>query len=367
MRVLFWLSQYHLDRGGRALFVSELAGALEKLGHSILWARENSNLEDAPPGQGDFVTRASDFGPGASQLSFSLFVQSLEAFLDVQRPDIIHCHRVGMIESLVLCQLAARRGIPLIYTEHEAPVQSAEAFAQSRRELLARFERIVVPSSSSQAVLNQLFPSLSQKTVVINNGVSIGQQVHRVDLGSVFFSGRHSEEKGLKWLLSAWSGVLAAHPGASLAIAGTGPQTAAMKLFAQSLGVAGSIRWLGWCERAMGRSHAARSQVVVVPSRWAEPFGLTAAEASAEGRPVVVARAGALTELVVHGETGVHVPVDDNGELSRAVCRMLDNPAWCDVLGAAGRDHVRENFSMSESAQRHVRLYEDLNEEARGE
>ena len=60
------------------------------------------------------------------------------------------------------------------------------------------------------------------------------------------------------------------------------------------------------------------ADVVVAPSKLPESLGRTAIEAMAFGRPALVSAIGGLTEVVVDGETGWHVPPGDAVEIGRA-------------------------------------------------
>ncbi len=77
---------------------------------------------------------------------------------------------------------------------------------------------------------------------------------------------------------------------------------------------------LGWVEP---QAFFDQVDVVVVPSVWAEPFGLVAAEAMAAGRPLVVSDAGALPEVVGPEHPWVSRAGDavDTAEVIRAVLR----------------------------------------------
>jgi glycosyltransferase involved in cell wall biosynthesis len=83
----------------------------------------------------------------------------------------------------------------------------------------------------------------------------------------------------------------------------------------------------------------ARAAMVVVPSRWAEPFGLTAVEALASGAALITTGAGGLREVA--GEAAVYVPVDDVAALAAAMTRLAgDEPARA-ALAAAGLERAR--------------------------
>jgi glycosyltransferase involved in cell wall biosynthesis len=78
-----------------------------------------------------------------------------------------------------------------------------------------------------------------------------------------------------------------------------------------------------WCEDM--RDAYAASKLVVVPSRWEEPFGRVPAEAMVSGIPCVVSRRGGLPEVV--GETGVTVDDIENIE------------AWISAIDRGLNDH----------------------------
>ena len=75
------------------------------------------------------------------------------------------------------------------------------------------------------------------------------------------------------------------------------------------------------------RAAWARSLFGVIPSVWAEPFGIVALEAMAAGRAVVASRTGGLADIVVDGETGLAVTPGDVDGLAAAMRRLLtDDP-----------------------------------------
>ena len=104
-----------------------------------------------------------------------------------------------------------------------------------------------------------------------------------------------------------------------------------------------------------------RAAVVVVPSIWDEPFGLSAIEAMSMGRPVVTTTAGALPELVVHRETGIVVPPADVGLLRDALAELLGSERLQRQFGDGGlrRSQI---FRASSVIPRFERAYARVSE-----
>jgi glycosyltransferase involved in cell wall biosynthesis len=95
-----------------------------------------------------------------------------------------------------------------------------------------------------------------------------------------------------------------------------------------------------------------RAACMVLPSRWAEPFGMTAIEAMACGTPVVALRRGALPELVESGVTGY--VVDRPEELAGAI------RCACRLDRATIRARTVARFDISMTTQQFVELYRAL-------
>lgn len=75
--------------------------------------------------------------------------------------------------------------------------------------------------------------------------------------------------------------------------------------------------------------------VLVVPSRWPEPCGLTVGEGMASGLAVVASRSGGIPEVL--GDVGILVPPGDVEALAAALADLADDPARRGRLGAAAR------------------------------
>lgn len=150
--------------------------------------------------------------------------------------------------------------------------------------------------------------------------------------------GRLHPNKGFDIAIRA----LALIPRAHLAIAGEGPERAALEALAREAGVAGRVAFLGW--RSDVGALLAACDVFVCSSRH-EPLGNIVLEAWSASRPVVAAAAQGPSELIADGETGLLVPVDAPEALAAAIRGLLDDPQRAARLAAAGRAAFARDFT----------------------
>ena len=92
----------------------------------------------------------------------------------------------------------------------------------------------------------------------------------------------------------------------------------------------------------------------LMPIKWDEPFGLVIIESLACGTPVVAYNRGAVSEILVDGETG-YIIEPDNFEKFLEATKNLDkiNPYEC-------RKHVEKNFSISRQARDYIKIFRQI-------
>ena len=99
---------------------------------------------------------------------------------------------------------------------------------------------------------------------------------------------------------------------------------------------------------------------VYVSASASEGFSNVILEAMASGKPVIATDTGGNPEAVVHGETGLLVPVGSPPSIAQAAKQLLRDPLLRRQLGNRGRARVEENFSLSAMALKNEQLYLDL-------
>lgn len=142
--------------------------------------------------------------------------------------------------------------------------------------------------------------------------------------GELLFLGRLVSDKGVDVLLDALGRLAARGVRPGLTVVGDGPERPALQAQARRLGVEGQVRFLGSRrgEEVVRLLNAHR--ILVVPSLYAEPFGIVALEGIACGCLVIGSEGGGLKEAI--GACGTTFPNADAGALSNLLAAALADP-----------------------------------------
>ena len=150
--------------------------------------------------------------------------------------------------------------------------------------------------------------------------------------------------KGIEVLLAAIATIVDRVPDAYFLIVGDGPQRAEWQTLAQSLGVAGRVRWAGY--RRDVDAILPGCDLFVLPSLQ-DAFPTVLLEAMAAGLPAVASAVGGIPEIVVPGETGVLVPANDSAQLAAAISGVLLDEAVASKMRRCARVIAKQRFSTA--------------------
>ena len=268
------------------------------------------------------------------------------------RADVVHTH---LVHADVYGAVAP--GAELVSTKHNPDPFRAGSFRHVERLLARRATRVIAISEAVRRFSVEQVGLPAARVEVVHYGLdglpgawgenpplAIGRPV-------LLAVCRLAPQTGLDTAVRA----LASIPDARLLVLGEGPDREALTALAASLGVADRLLLPGRVGDVA--SLYRRADVVVHPARW-EGFGLAMLEAMLAGKPVVAARAGSAPELVVDGETGFLVPVDDPDALGQAVTSLLDDREKAERMGVTGLERARTEFSVARMTDRTIAVYE---------
>lgn len=253
-------------------------------------------------------------------------------------------------------------GVPVIIStihnslkDYEVSPLKRWVYALLLRLTLSLVHRIICVSDATRCDLIDECPAAEAKTQTVYNGVDpsvFPARPHRqkvrqelgIPQGPVLVTiGRLTEQKGHRYLLRAFPGLLSTWPQLCCVFVGEGELHDALHHLAIDLGVERACRFVGVREDIADILAAA--DLFVLPS-LSEGFPFVLLEALAMGRPVVASRVNGVPELIEDHKTGLLVPPRDPQALARAIRDMLSDPATASKLGAAGRALVQERFTV---------------------
>ena len=369
-----------VDAGGQNVHVRELALALAGHGHEVtIWTRRDApELPECVRLAPGVQLRHISAGP-ARPLPKDELVEHVPAMGEVlseawrrRRPDIAHAHY--WMSGLAVLAAASRAGVPTVQTFHAlgsvkrrhqgthdtSPARRIEA----ERTVARGVDRIVATCSDEVFELVRL-GAPRRRIRVVPCGVDTaafspdGPRWPGDGRPRLVSIGRLVRRKGVDEVIAA----LAAVPSAELVIAGgagpADPDRARLAALAAEHGAGHRIRFVGPVPRQRV-PELLRSADVVVCVPWYEPFGMVALEAMACARPVVASAVGGLTDTVVDGVTGLHVPARRPRELAATLRSLLSTPALADAMGAAGRDRAVNRYGWDRVAAATAEVYRQV-------
>jgi starch synthase len=310
--------------------------------------------------------------------------------------DIVHCHTWYAQFAGILAKLCY--GTPLVLTTH-----SLEPLRPWKREQLGRgyeasswIEKtaiemadavIAVSQETKQDVLKH-FNVPEKKISVIYNGIDLDEyQVttettaldkFKIDRSKpyVLFVGRITRQKGIIHLVNAIKYV---HQDTQVVLCAGAPDTEDIgremkQNVAEVQKTRNNVVWISEMvskkEAIQLYSHAA---VFCCPSIY-EPFGIINIEAMACRTAVVASRVGGIKEVVVDGETGILVPLEQeegapfeasqpdtfSRDLAAGINRLMADEKLRNAMGEKGRQRVEKYFDWKAIARQTENLYKSI-------
>jgi glycosyltransferase involved in cell wall biosynthesis len=137
-------------------------------------------------------------------------------------------------------------------------------------------------------------------------------------------------------------------------IVGDGVERQRLECLAMNLEIADRVRFLGRIPYAETMREIAEADIFSLPS-WGEAFGIVYLEAMSRMRPVIGCLEKGAADVVTDGHEGLLVPPRDIDSLSRALERLIGNPALSQHLGRQARI-TAEVYSWDHNARRMLEL-----------
>ena len=342
----------------------------------------------------DFFRTAASTGPLArfpvlNQLAVidMLAERLLNVAVEV-KPDVIHAHSPAL-NAIAALRVGKRLKIPVVY-EIRAFWEDAAVDHGTSREWGLRYRltrametwalrRVNAATTICEGLRAEIVSRgiPAAKVTVIPNAVNVGDfSVGGVrddrlanDLGLqdkivLGFIGSFYAYEGLDVLLQALPAMVAANPAIRVLLVGGGPQDAALKAQAISLGMASHVVFTGRVPHDQVQRYYDLVDVLVYPRLKMRLTDLVTPlkplEAMAQGRLLAASDVGGHKELIEDGKTGILFGADDPRALSDKVLALLAAPERWQALKDNGRAFVERERNWGASVARYQAVYASL-------
>lgn len=380
--------------GGAGVHVAELVRALRERGDVEVQVR----CFGSPRDEADTTAYADLPELASANAAIQTFGVDLAMASDCEGADLVHSHTwyanfAGHLGSLL-------GGMPHVVTAHSLePLRPWKAeqlgggyrvssFAE--RESYEGAAAVVAVSAGMRADILKSYPSLDPERVhVVHNGIDSQLWSRRPDEDvvrkhgvdpdkpAVIFVGRITRQKGLPYLIKAAASL---PPDVQVVLCAGAPDT--REILAEVEGLMDGLRaqrpeGVVWIPEMLPRDEVvallSAATVFACPSVY-EPLGIVNLEAMACELPVVATATGGIPEVVMDGETGWLVPIEqvDDGtgtpvdpdafvaDLAGRLTEAVSDRERAKHMGLAGRARAVKHFSWASIGDRTMDVYRQV-------
>jgi PEP-CTERM/exosortase A-associated glycosyltransferase len=302
------------------------------------------------------------------------------------RPDVIHAHS-PVLNALPALKVGRRLGIPVVYevrafwedaaVDHGTTTEGSLRYRLTRQLETRALKRADHVFTICEGLRSDIVGRgiAAGKVTVIPNAVDIEafemggqadpalqQQLGLQGATVLGFIGSFYAYEGLDLLLAALPELLRARPEMRVLLVGGGPQDAALKAQAASLGIADKVVFTGRVPHSEVTRYYDLVDVLAYPRHSMRLTELVTPlkplEAMAQGRLFVASDVGGHKELVRHGETGFLFKAGSPQALATAVLETLAQRERWPQLREQGRRFVETERNWRNSVARYPAAYE---------
>lgn len=399
MKALFYTREFPpYVYGGAGVHVEYLADELSKLIDVDVRCFGDQDSKEGSLSVKGFPYENPIFDNADDQLKaiFQTLSTGLHMNADAIDADVVHCHTWYSHFAGIIAKLCY--GVPLVITTH-----SLEPLRPWKREQLGRgydasswiektaiemADALIAVSEETKEDVLKYFNVDEKKVKVIYNGINLQQYIttpetetldaYKVDKNKpyVLFVGRITRQKGIIHLVNAIKHI---DTDTQIVLCAGAPDTKEIGIEMENAvnEVKKTRDNVIWIDKMVTKKEIiqlySHADVFCCPSIY-EPFGIINIEAMACDTAVVASAVGGIKEVVVHGETGILIPVEQQTsapfepvnpekfakDLADGVNKLIANPELRNAMAKKGRKRVEDYFDWISIAKQVEELYKSL-------
>lgn len=279
-------------------------------------------------------------------------------------------NRRAYFRDLVYLLVAKLCGVRVIYQIHGGalPQQFAARSPWLANLLRASFglpDVIVVLAQAELAAYRAFVPN--QMIVVFPNGIDLAPYgklarppAEPLAHLRLLYIGRLVREKGVFDAILGFCQSQIQGVAASLTIAGSGPDEAALQTLVKELCLENEVHFTGPVFDQHKIALYAQADVLLLPTYATEGLPYALLEAMAAGLPAITTRVGGIPDVVTEGIHGLFVPPCDEQAIAQAITRLATDRALLADLSGACQRRIAHSYSIDHLAGNFERLYREM-------
>lgn len=371
----------HLNSGGAERTTLEMAGAIVAAGGRALVATAGGRLAGEIERAGGEIIDL----PVHRRDPFSIMVMSkrLETLIANENVDLVHARSRAPAWSAGMA--ARRKNRPVVTTFHGLHT-ATNPIKRWYNSGLVRSDMVIANSRFTADRIAETYQLAESAIKVIPRGVDLAAFNPSANMADrvnqlVKSWGLNRDDTAVKILLparlTAWKGQEVAVDAISLlksrvnagnladltlvlcgGTQGNRAFESALRAKLDERGVRDMVHIVG--ETADMPAAYCWADIVLAPSVRPEPFGRTAVEAGAMGKPVIAARHGGAMETIIDRETGLLVSPGDASALANAIAETVSDKQMRVGLGEQAKARVRAVYSSAAMCDATLSVYRGL-------
>jgi glycosyltransferase involved in cell wall biosynthesis len=363
-----------MNSGPRILdIVNTDHAALNFLAHRVGWINRNTDFQnDIVCSNGPHLDKfevpgaqikALDIPRGLSPFGVTKLLAQLTAFLRRNKYTIVHTH--NSITGVVGRIAARMAGVPVvIHTTHGFHFHEAMSalerlpYVGIERAMARWCDMLLCQNRQEIDEIHRLRLHPRQGVYHVGNGIDLSDFKARTAPPQnarpvILFVGRLEAVKNQTMLFRALEQLRGRHE-PELWLVGDGPRKAAYEQELAERGLSANVKFLGY--RYDIPALTAQADIAVLTS-VKEGIPRALMQASAVGVPIIATDVKGTREVVVDGETGFLVRLDDVATLTERLDTLLGSAELRRDMGVRGVEHARRHFDEVRVVERLARLY----------
>nr|WP_218624047.1 glycosyltransferase family 4 protein [Granulicella sp. dw_53] len=280
----------------------------------------------------------------------------------VRRPTRSTIRRLGREADIVFqSNISLNTLVPLLFTKKNIVIAHHTWLTRpnGRISWQDRLKRFVIRFCKNIAISKAIAAALPVKSLLIGNPFEISEFSPYRQLPKtkdIVFVGRLVSDKGCDLAIEALAQLKAEGITPGFTIIGEGPERLALEAQVDKLGLSDQVTFLGSITVGRGK-RIAEHKIILIPSRWEEPFGLVALEGIASGCVPIASAKGGLGEAV--NSCGILFPNGDISALASAIKLLLTDPIQLEQYVSRADQHL-EQFRPDVVARHYLDFFQHL-------